>query len=145
MGGYERAGEPKGFSLREQLSQAGFTDLEPGAVVRVDDRKLSFPHNLLRKVHKSRVGLVLSNHQLCVSRSDVLAVIAPMTHRTDIRLQTDVFVEKTAENGLESDSLVQLHLIQPILKSEIQKKVGLFGAKEWDEVIERLFWMTNRE
>lgn len=145
MGGYERAGKPKGFSLREQLNRAGFTDLEPGAVVRVADSKLSFPHNLFRKVHASRMGLVLSNHRLCASRNDVLIVIAPMTHRLDIRLETDVFVERTAENGLESDSLVQMHLIQPVLKSEVQRRVGILGAKEWDDVIQRLFWMTNRE
>ena len=67
-----------------------------------------------------------------------------MTHRLDLRLLTDVEVKKTTENGLESDSLVQLHLIQPLLKTDVVKKIGVLGAKDWDVVLQTLVWMTDR-
>jgi mRNA-degrading endonuclease toxin of MazEF toxin-antitoxin module len=144
VGGYQGKSQPKGFSLRRQLLQVGLTDLGPGVVVRVKDSKLSFPHNLYRKAHETRFALVLSNDQLCTCKHTPLIVIVPMTHKTDIRSETDVLVRKTAENGLDCDSLVQLHLIQPLLKTEVVTKKGVLGATDWDNVIERLVWMTDR-
>lgn len=95
-------------------------------------------------MHETRVALVLSNDTICASDADPLIVVIPMTHQVDIRLQTDVLIERTAENGLLTDSLAQLHLIQPLLKSDVTEKLGVLGASEWDEVIERLVWMTDR-
>ena len=68
-----------------------------------------------------------------------------MTHSTDIVDATDVLIKRTGENGLESDSLAQLALIQPIMKSHVIRKTGVLGANDWDALIERLVWMTDRE
>lgn len=145
MGGYESKGQQKGHSLRSQLTQAGFTDLAPAAVVRVKDRKLNFPHNLVgRKIHESRMAIVLSNDTICALSSDPLIVVVPMTHRTDVQLQTDVVIKRSAENGLDSDSLAELHLIQPLLKDDVLKRVGMLSAKDWDNILERFVWMTDR-
>jgi mRNA interferase MazF len=144
VGGHQRESRASGSSLREKLNQAGLTDLAPGVIARVVDRRLSFPHNLLRRIHQSRFALILSNDRLCASKDIPLIVIAPMTHRLDIRSMTDVEVKKNAENGLETDSLVQLQLIQPLMKTDIVGKVGMLGARDWDGVLRRLVWMTDR-
>ncbi len=109
------------------------------------DRQLSFPHNVLnRKVHESRLAVVLSNDTLCASASDPLIVIVPMTHRIDVQLKTDVVIRRTAENGLDSDSLAQLHLIQPLLKGEVLSRVGMLSPNDWDNLLAQFIWMTNR-
>jgi hypothetical protein len=43
------------------------------------------------------------------------------------------------------DSLAQLHLIQPIMKTKIIQKLGVLDAHDWDELTQRLFWVTDRE
>jgi mRNA-degrading endonuclease toxin of MazEF toxin-antitoxin module len=127
------------------LSSAGLTDLAPATVVTVTDKKLSFPHNLLnRKVHDRRFAAVLSNDQICASSGHPLIVVVPMTHSTDTQSETDVLISRTRSNGLETDSLAQLHLIQPLLKTDVIDKRGVLSNEDWESLIERLVWMTDR-
>jgi hypothetical protein len=145
VGRPQKPGQQGGQSLRDALQRSGLTDLEPGAVVTVPDGRLSFPHNLRRKPHQRRFGVILSNAKLCLERASPLLVFVPMTHSTEIIASTDLLIAKTTENGLESDSLAQLALIQPIMKTSIIGKMGVLGASDWDALIERLVWMADRE
>jgi mRNA-degrading endonuclease toxin of MazEF toxin-antitoxin module len=99
---------------------------------------------LKRKVHESRFALLLSNESICASKAHPIVVVAPMTHDVSIRLETDVLVTRHRENGLLSDSLVQLHLIQPLLKTDVVSREGTLSAADWDLVLETLVWMTDR-
>lgn len=67
-----------------------------------------------------------------------------MTHSTDTQSETDVLISRTRSNGLETDSLAQLHLIQPLLKTDVIDKRGVLSNEDWESLIERLVWMTDR-
>lgn len=85
-----------------------------------------------------------SNDLICSSRAHPLVVIVPMTHDTSIVQETDCLVEKTTANGLRSDSLAQLHLIQPLLKKEVLNRIGTLDNADWEKILEKLVWMTDR-
>jgi mRNA-degrading endonuclease toxin of MazEF toxin-antitoxin module len=143
--GFKGTGKQGGYSLRDQLQRQGFTDVEPGAVITVPDKKLSFPHNLLnRKVHNRRFAVVMSNDHLCRANDTSLIVIVPMTHNTHIKSETDLFIQKAPENGLETDSLAQLALIQPLVKSEILSKVGTLSDDDYESMLVTFIAMTAR-
>ena len=145
MGGPERRSEQAGNSLKEQLRNTAFTDLCPGSVVRVVDGKLSFPHNLLKRtIHNERVAIVVSNDQICSSPHEPVVVVVPLTHSNNIQQACDVLIQRSRENGLTSDSLAQLWLIQPILKKNINDKIGMLNAHDWDNLLEHFVWMTDR-
>lgn len=141
----QRSGKQAGYSLRSQLQDLGLTDLSPGAVIEVPDKHLSFPHNLLnRTVHERRFAVVLSNDYICQDRHTPLIVIVPMTHNTSIRNKTDVLIERAPENGLTSDSLAQLALIQPVIKSSVNTKLGMLSDEDYESLLIALVAMTSR-
>lgn len=145
MGGRKGSGQQAGYSLRAQLQKSGLTDLEPGAVITVPDKHLSFPHNLLnRTVHERRFGVVMSNHDQCNDHDVPIVVFIPMTSRIDIQNQTDVLIRIAPENGLEQDSLAQLALIQPVAKDEVQAKLGVLSDADFETLLERLVWLFAR-
>lgn len=67
-----------------------------------------------------------------------------MTHKTETVTDTDVRIARSRRNGLEVDSLAQLHLIQPLLKGDVMEKLGILDNNDWEAIIERLVWMTDR-
>jgi PemK-like, MazF-like toxin of type II toxin-antitoxin system len=135
-----------GHSLRDQLQGHGITDLEPGAVITVPDRKLNFPHNLIsRKVHERRFAVVLCDHKLCSDAGEPLIVVVPMTHRLTPKGRTDVLIGRAPENGLLHDSLAQVILIQPLLKSDVHEKLGVLSDADYESILEHFVLMSARD
>jgi len=95
-------------------------------------------------VHERRFAVVLSNGRLCRETGTPLIVIAPMTHTTHVRNETDVLIEKSPENGLEFDSLAQLALNQPVIKSAIMGKLGVLSDVDYDSILLSMIAMTSR-
>lgn len=144
MGTSQEKSKRSGQSLRDQFNSIGLTDLSPASVVAVRDEKLSFPHNLFRKAHQRRFAVVLSNDVICASKHHPLIVIVPMTHNVEVKSETDVLIDPDNENGLLHKSHAQLHLIQPVLKSEVLEKMGVLRNRDWEKILETFVWMTDR-
>jgi mRNA-degrading endonuclease toxin of MazEF toxin-antitoxin module len=89
--------------------------------------------------------VIVSNARICADNSVGIVVAVPMTHDIMTREATEVVIRRSAENGLECDSSAMLHLIQPVLKTNIKQKVGMLNAAEWDALVSALAWMVERE
>lgn len=139
-----RGSKPEGSTLREALTLAGLNDLSPGTVVTYPDQHLSFPHNLLRKPHGRRFAVIVSNARICADKSVGIVVAVPMTHEVATRDATEVLIERSSENGIECDGSAMLHMIQPVLKTNIKQKMGVLNAADWDALIAGLAWMVER-
>ena len=68
-----------------------------------------------------------------------------MTHKVDIKSDTDILIVKATENGLEYDSLAQLALIQPVRKQDIQEKHGVLSDADYESILEHFILMSARD
>lgn len=74
-----------------------------------------------------------------------MIVIVPMTHRLTPKNKTDALIKRAPENGLKSDSLAQLLLIQPLLKSDVIEKVGKLSDADYESILEHFVLMSARD
>ena len=111
--------------MEEALRRVGITsiNIQRGEIFKVRDELITLPKSRLpsqppREIHEYRLVLVL---QTDTDNQDVkypLVLVAPLSHRVKLKDDKDYRLIK-GKCGNSKDSLVQLGLIQPILKTEL--------------------------
>lgn len=121
-----------------------------GSVWKIDDRDVDIPQiDKLdsRTFHNDRWVVVISNntenfHPLCP-----VVTVAPLSHRTDLKRPFDLDLFRSRDNT-KLDCLLQLKLIQPILKVdlfEFQGEISDSSKEELMVLIEDYYGLTYEE
>ena len=74
-----------------------------------------------------------------------MIVIVPMTHRLSPKSETDVLIRRAPGNGLLLDTLAQLMLIQPLLKSDVQERLGILSYADYELLLEHFVLLSARD
>lgn len=114
------------MSIKNAFSRLGITGrkIQRGEIYLIADALIVLPETRLpsrpeRDLHENRLVLIL---QTDFDNDDPLyptILVAPLSHRVDLQDQRD-FKLSAGQAGLEHDSIVQLGLIQPVLKIDLQ-------------------------
>jgi PemK-like, MazF-like toxin of type II toxin-antitoxin system len=87
--------------------------------------------------------LVLSNQRICESTASRVVLIAPLSSKTEIRVESDIFIKKSIRNSLHQNSRILLGHTQPVLKEELHQKIGELDREDWDFVKGKLVWILG--
>jgi mRNA-degrading endonuclease toxin of MazEF toxin-antitoxin module len=93
-----------------------------------------------RRKHDFRIVLVLSNQQIIDSYACPCVMVAPMSHRTDYCSLADLLIAKNATNQLKHDSRILMGYLQPVMKSDLEKQIGLLSEEEWQSAMEKIVY-----
>ena len=131
-------------TIADQLKKSGLVQIGPAEVWTVKDPLVIFPEER-REGQKStkhirRFVLVLSNEWICQSYDCPCVQIAPFSHLNDFRSKAEIEIKKTPTNGLELDSRLALGHSQPMLKTDLQTKMGKLSESEWESVLKKIYW-----
>lgn len=126
------------MDLQSALKTAGLSRvyLAPGYVCNIRDQIIKMPDNeATRDVHWYRRVLVLSSDLICATPECALITVAPLSSQLQYKKPNEIVLAKTKTNGLTENSRVMLGHLQPILKGDIEKKLGELSLDEWDDVM----------
>lgn len=111
--------------MEDALRRAGITNItiKRGQIYWVEDSIIVFPTARLseypeRTMHDNRPVLVLQSDLDCCNPACRLVLIAPLSHKVEYQDETTYRIN-AEDTGLPKDSLVELGLIQPILKMDL--------------------------
>jgi mRNA-degrading endonuclease toxin of MazEF toxin-antitoxin module len=126
------------------LRRAG-VGLKQGGVYKVKDSSVIFKDEpgAVRTQHWERWIVVLSNDRVCASDKSPVILIAPFSSDTDITCESDIDFPKTATNGLTQRCRLAMSHIQPLLKDEIEAKVGELSEPELTKVKGNIVWICD--
>lgn len=136
-------------TIGDALHKVGIGRLTPktGGIYRLRDKVIDLPDSDAqnnRTKHEFRTVLVVSNPKVCGSLNCACVLIAPMSHQTHQAADTDLVIAKDAINKLSSDGRVLCGYIQPILKSDLEKEIGILSDEDWEKVMERIVYTMDR-
>lgn len=99
-----------------------------GAIYYVPDEIIQIPSERMpssgeRNLHDGRPFLVVQGQTYCADMDYPIVLGMPLSSKLEYKRETDFLLLKSA-SGLKFDSVVIVGLIQPILKSDLQKKAG---------------------
>ena len=116
------------MSIGNSLRQHGIIGrkIQRGEIYLIADDLIVLPETRLpskpeRELHETRPVLILQTNS---DNGDPLypaILVVPLSHRVDLQDQRD-FKLSAGQAGLEHDSIVQLGLIQPVLKIDLQEE-----------------------
>lgn len=78
--------------------------------------------------------LILSNQKLIDSYACPCVVVSPMSHLVHFKSPADLIISKNSSNGLQHDSRIMLSYIQPVMKSDLEKQIGVLPDEQWQQV-----------
>jgi mRNA-degrading endonuclease toxin of MazEF toxin-antitoxin module len=131
-------------TIAEQLKKSGLAQIGPAEVWVVRDLLIVFPEE--RRAgqkstkHIRRFVLVLSNDWICQSLDCPCVQVAPFSHCNNFLSKAETEIKQTPTNGLEHDSRLALGHSQPILKTDLQTKMGKLSDSEWETVLKQIYW-----
>ena|SRR5438309_557737 len=137
------------MKLADALHKVGIGKLRiiTGGIYRLKDELIQLPDAKVkdnRTKHDFRTVLVISNQTICDSYNCPCVLVAPLSHRLDIKAETDMIIPKTPHNKLNSDSRAMLGYIQPVLKSDLDKHIGTLTDEQWENLMEQVVWNMDR-
>jgi len=138
------------MDLRDALKNAGASavGMSPGDVCLVEDTSVVIPETSdeRREYHPNgRPCVILQNGMLCTRVSYPIVLIAPTSHRTDLKESSDFPLHPNSSNGLHQECLAMLGHIQPVRKGDVFKKIGVLTHSEWDLLSRHLMWIFDLE
>ena len=125
--------------IEKALHDAGITEkvIKRGDVWVISDELIIFPEERLpkgkRTKHNERPALILSCEEDLTSIRPLTAIISPLS-TVKIKAVTD-FILSAGTGGLLEDSVARLGLIQPILKIDLNRKLGTIGSDILDQIM----------
>ena len=99
-----------------------------GAIYYVPDEIIQIPSERMpssgeRNLHEGRPFLVVQGQSFCADLDSPTVLGMPLSSKVEYKRETDFLLLKSL-SGLKFDSVVIVGLLQPILKSDLQKKAG---------------------
>jgi mRNA-degrading endonuclease toxin of MazEF toxin-antitoxin module len=137
------------MSVADAFRKIGFGSVRAvaGGVYALDDSLIKLPDGDLagnRTKHDFRTIVVLSNQNICNSIACPVITVVPLSHVLAPRAETDLIVGKNTENKLEHDSRLMFGYIQPVLKSDLKKQIGVLSENDWQQVMGKIVWNFDR-
>ena len=129
------------MDLKSALRKVGLAKVEfgPGDVCIVKDGVIRFPDDEEnRKYHPTRSVIILSNNFLSTTITYPLVTIAPTSHVLKWKNAAEIVVSPTDANGLTYESRIMLGHILPLIKTDIEKKIGELSFDDWENLMERV-------
>lgn len=109
-----------------------------GGIYFVKDSAISLPPNDDRSYHERRPVVVLSGPDTNSFAGWRTVLVAPVS--TSTSLKTTYCVKLAAgEGGLNKKCWVRVIAVQPLLKSDLEDRLGLLSAERLEEIQARLF------
>ena len=129
------------MTLADALKKAGLpvAPISVREVWLVKDEILKFPEGKKTEEETRRV-LVLNNTELCRELNIPIVTVAPLSSKVRWKTKAELFFAHRPGNGLSKPSRLMLSHMQPLMKGDLEKKLGQFNDEEWDEVIDHLIW-----
>lgn len=118
-----------------------------GGIYALRDDAIKIPDGDLKKnrtKHIFRTVVVVSNQTICNSVACPVVTVVPLSHILTPRAETDLNIARTEKNGLEFDSRLMFGYMQPVLKSDLEKQIGIFDDSEWQKVMCKIVWNFER-
>jgi mRNA-degrading endonuclease toxin of MazEF toxin-antitoxin module len=127
--------------MQEAFRKVGVADrkIERGEIYMVPDKLIALPKSRLpnrpeREIHEEgRPVLILQTDLDNQDFAYPIVLIAPLSHRVELKDDKDYRLNK-GQGGIWKDSLVQLGLIQPILKTELTKQLGKLDTLTMNDI-----------
>lgn len=98
-----------------------------GEVYFIKDELIDFPHSDKiagsRTIHKGRRVVIISNNEHNSDKHSPIISVSPLSTRTDLIRKFDIELEKD-KDGVKSNSIVMMELIQPVCKVDIERRCG---------------------
>ncbi|MEG6521159.1 type II toxin-antitoxin system PemK/MazF family toxin [Desulfotomaculum sp. 1211_IL3151] len=116
-------------------------EFQVGEVYYIKDELIGIPNidrtTIDRNIHLGRRVVIAHNSQLNTNPTWPLVHIAPLSHRVDLMRETDIEVTIKPEdgNGVAVNSLIQLALVQPVLKVDLERRIGALSREKIAEMI----------
>ncbi|SFR18651.1 type II toxin-antitoxin system PemK/MazF family toxin [Desulfoscipio geothermicus] len=90
-----------------------------------------------RNYHPGRRVVIAHNSNLNADPTWPLVHVAPLSHRVDLMRETDIEVTTNPDDGdgVAVDSIIQLALVQPVLKVDLERKVGKLSREKIAEML----------
>ncbi len=110
----------------------------PGGVCRLKDSLIRLPDADARKTrtpHNFRTVLVISSATVCQSLEYACVIVAPMSHIVSFCAGVDLIVQPNRENGLNAPGRVMLSYMQPVIKTDLEKKIGVMSDEDWQKIM----------
>jgi hypothetical protein len=114
------------------------SQLTPGGIYRLQDSLIRFPDTDAKKtrtLHDYRTVLVMSSAAVCASKAYGCVIIAPMSHLVNFCAGTDVIIQPNRENRLDAPGRVLLSYMQPMIKSDVELKIGVMSDEDWQTIM----------
>lgn len=129
------------MSLRAAFTNAGIVQpgsIKRGGVYMVRDELVVFPEDRLpgakRTRHEHRYVLVLQCQEDCDAPDIPTVLVAPLSTRKRVKSRFDYELSHGTAN-LREDDYVKLALVQPMLKTELVKRVGIVDLAKMHDVV----------
>jgi len=116
-------------------------EYEVGEVYYLKDELISIPQadrtEMGRDVHPGRRVVIAHNNFLNTDPTWPLIHIAPLSHRVDLMRETDIEITTKPQDGdgVAVDSILMLALTQPVLKVDIERRVGKLSIAKITEML----------
>lgn len=111
-----------------------------GEVYYIVDELLNMPATDragTRTLHEGRRVVIAHNCELNADPTWPLIYVAPLSSRVELASETDIVVRNTPEDGdgVSCDSIVELALVQPVLKTDLERRTGALSKPRIAEII----------
>lgn len=124
--------------LREALDTAGITpkDIHPGDVWLYNELLFLTDDKLKRKVseRKDRPVIVVENLHHCQDPAYITVLEVPASHRVDLKSDASLLLPVGC-GGLDTESIAMVDILQPVLKRDLQNKIGQLPEEKFNELL----------
>lgn len=140
--------EIESLSSKDLLDERCF---EIGQIYYIKDALINIPNidrleDNSRKIHPGRMVVVVHNHEQNYNKFCPIIEIAPLSHRIDLKRPFDLILNRDDVNGsLKCDSIIQLQLIQPVCKADLERCIGRLKEYKIEELIAMQIDMLGME
>lgn len=130
--------EVKPLSREELIDERCF---EIGEIYYINDSLINIPNidrlkDGSRKIHEGRMVVIVHHNEQNYNKFCPVVAVAPLSSRIDLKRPFDLIVNKDDVDGnLKYDSIIQLQLIQPVLKVDLERCIGRLKEYKIEELI----------
>lgn len=110
----------------------------PGGIYRLKDSLIKLPDSDAKKtrtLHDYRTVLVMSSAAVCNSIEYACVTVAPMSHLTNYCAGVELIIQPNRENGLDAPGRVMLPYMQPVIKTDLEKRIGVMSDEDWQRIM----------
>lgn len=116
-------------------------DFEFGEIYYIKDELITMPETDRRAIRELKPGrMVVIVHDTSDNSDEEcpFLTVAPISTKTELKLPNDILIEPNdvkENDGVTKSSKICIYLQQPILKVDLERKVGILNQNKLDELL----------